>query len=119
MTMYPEAERTVRATRAFHTIEPSPSEHVLVTIRCGAGHHVATVYDTPDGPVYRSTPRRHSHGDLDLPDTMKRPTWWFDMLNEAEDDTALPAWCDCGSRQLDRVIVRSWTLGPERKVVID
>ena len=103
----------------MHTIDLSPSEHVLVSIRCAAGHHVAAVYDTAYGPVYRSVPRRHSHGDRDLPDTMKRPEWWLDMLDEGDDDASLPAWCDCGSRQLDRVTVRLWSHGPEHKVIID
>lgn len=119
MTAIRESERVERARRALHTIQPSPSEHVLVSIRCGAGHHVATVYATPDGPVYRSVPRRHSHGDRDLPDPMKREVWWLDMLDEGTADAALPAWCDCGARELDRTTVRAWSQGPDRKIVID
>lgn len=119
MTQTSESDRLRRAERAFETIALSPSNHILVSIRCAAGHHVASVYDTVDGAVYRSRPRRHSHGDRDLPDPMKRPEWWLDMLDEGATDAALPAWCDCGVRQLDRSTLQSWCRGPERKVVID
>ena len=96
-------------------------------IACGANHHVAAVYETGIGLVYRSQIRRHGHGDRDLPDNPRagsKPKPWFDLLESSEvdldqADDQLPAWCECGPRMLSRASVLRWVAEGERRVIID
>ncbi|WP_245401914.1 hypothetical protein [Nocardia albiluteola] len=83
------------------------SEHVLVHVRCGRGHHIAMVFDTPAGPVFQSAPGPHAHGARDFVDTAhgahRHGSRYVDLL--AGDDTvddALPASCECGPYTLSR-----------------
>ncbi|UAK31397.1 hypothetical protein K8O92_26930 [Nocardia asteroides] len=92
-----------------------PAERVLLQVRCGRGHHVATVFDTSAGAVYRSVVGRHAHGDRDFVDTghgaHHRGTRYVDLLAaDAIVDDGLPASCECGSHTLSRAgLIRAVT----------
>ncbi|GAB4585634.1 hypothetical protein [Nocardia sp. IFM 10818] len=83
------------------------SEQVMVHVRCGRGHHVAMVLDTPIGPVYQSSTGPHAHGSRDFVDTAhgahRHGTRFADLLSGDElSDDALPASCECGPHTLSR-----------------
>ena len=82
-------------------------EHQRLSVQCRHGHHVAAVYDTSAGLVFRALTGPHAHGSKDFVDTAHhgadRGTAYVDLLAPgpmAED--GLPAWCDCGSWTLSR-----------------
>lgn len=88
-----------------------PTEQVLLQVRCGRGHHVATVFDTSAGAVYRSVVGPHAHGDRDFVDTghgaHDRGTRYVDLLAAAPIvDDGLPASCECGPHTLSRERLR-------------
>lgn len=117
-------ERSQQAEQAWQRLPSGGSEQAALRIMCAASHHVATVYRTDAGLVYRSEIRRHSHGDRDLPDTphgTSEPKPWFDLLEipDADADDGLPAWCECGQRLLSRQAVRQWVADGEHRVVLD
>jgi hypothetical protein len=97
------------------------SDHQILGIQCSRGHHVATVYETPDGPVYLSITGSHSHGSKDFIDTGKhglsRGAEHVDLLAaEAGTDDDLAAWCDCGPRNLSRTELLRLVRSGERLV---
>lgn len=84
-----------------------PAEQVLLRVRCGRGHHVATVFDTPVGAVYRSVVGPRAHGGRDFVDTghgaHNHGTRYVDLLvTAAMVDDGLPASCECGPHILSR-----------------
>lgn len=115
------------AEGAWQALPHGGSSRATLRIDCSASHHVATVYDTEIGLVYRSQIRRHAHGDRDLPDTPHRdqePKAWFDLLDLDESDfeqasDPLPAWCECGPRMLSRTAVLDWVAAHEHRVILD
>jgi len=119
--------RAELAEQAWQHLPNGGSEQAKVRILCGANHHVATVYTTDIGLVYRSQIRRHGHGDRDLPDSPRggtAPKPWFDLLESSEVNLEqasdqLPAWCECGSRMLSRAAVLRWAAEGEHRVILD
>lgn len=121
------SSRSRLAEQAWQRLPHRGSQDAGVRIACARSHHLATVFDTDIGLVYRSQIRGHSHGDADLPDTPHRgrqPKAWFDLLDldEPEDqlsDDQLPAWCECGPRMLSRAAVLDWAANHEHRVIVD
>ena len=103
--------RRHRAEAALTTLQGPRDRYQKLSIQCRHGHHVAWVYDTPSGLVYRSMTGPHAHGSRDFVDTGHHGTrrgtagagGYVDLLEaEATADDAMPAWCDCGPRTLSR-----------------
>jgi hypothetical protein len=114
------------AVQAYRALGPSPSEKALLVVRCARSHHVAAVYDAPTGPVYRSVPWAHGHGERDRHDAAHhgghRADAWFDWLRPGRDvdlDDALPAGCECGARTLSRRLLLKALDAGDRRMVID
>ena len=121
------ADREQLARRGLALIEDRPSDFALLSVQCTHGHHLATVFRTPDGSVYRSTPlgHSHSHGDRDRFDSAHHGAEappWVDLLEVAPSaavDDGLPAWCECGARTLSRVQLIQWIADGEHRVNLD
>lgn len=95
------------------------SEYQVLGIQCSRGHHVAAVFDTPEGLVYQSFAGSHSHGSKDFIDTGKhgrsRGAEHVDLLAvELGTDDHLAAWCDCGPRSLSRTELLNLVRSGER-----
>ena len=103
-----ENAESVRAAReALDALGKDQPEHQRTSVQCRRSHHVAAVYDTSAGLVYRSLTGPHAHGSRDFVDTAHhaahRGQAYVDLLEPgpmAED--GLPGWCDCGSWTLSR-----------------
>ena len=121
------ADREQLARRGLALIEDRPSDFTLLSVQCTHGHHLATVFRTPDGSVYRSTPlgHSHSHGDRDRYDSAHHAAEgqpWVDLLEvppSAAVDDGLPAWCECGARTLSRAQLIQWIADGEGRVNLD
>jgi len=121
------ADREQLARRGLALIEDRPSDFTLLSVQCTHGHHLAAVFRTPDGPVYRSAPlgHSHSHGDRDRYDSAHHAAEgqpWVDLLELAPSaavDDGLPAWCECGARTLSRVQLIQWIADGESRVNLD
>lgn len=113
--------RQDRATRALAGLGMHRSDHQVLGIQCSRGHHVAAVFDTPEGLVYQSVTGSHSHGSKDFIDTGKhgrnRGEEHVDLLAAEEwADDHLAAWCDCGPRNLSRAELLDHVRSGERHV---
>jgi hypothetical protein len=95
-----------RATRALTELGGERAEHEVLSVQCAHSHHVAAVYRTPVGPVFRSMTGPHAHGRMDRPDVAhhghEHGTEYVEMLDSDQADDMLPAWCDCGTWSLSR-----------------
>lgn len=102
----PEITRKL-ATEALGALGKHRSDRQVLSVQCARSHHVATVYDTDAGLVFRSVTGPHAHGSRDFVDTAhhgdRGGAEYVDLL-EAGPLVAdeLPAWCDCGSHMLSR-----------------
>ncbi len=118
-------DRSREAEAAWSRLPHGGHDTVRLRVQCAHSHHVAAVYATDVGLVYRAPVRARSHGSFDLPDEPhghQDPRPWFDLLADGEEatvDDALPAWCDCGHRTLSRAAVLEWIRSGEHRVVID
>ncbi len=116
-------QRTAAARAACEGLADGGHEDSVLHVQCARSHHLAVVFDTPEGLVYRSTVRPRSHGSKDRLDELHGdavPEQYVDFLDAgAVADDALPAWCDCGARTLSRASVASWVAGHEHRVVVD
>lgn len=94
------------AEEALHALGAHRSEWQRLSVQCAHSHHLAFVYATDAGLVYRSVSGPHSHGSKDFGDTTHHGaarSEFVDLLEPspmAVDD--LPAWCGCGPRTLSR-----------------
>lgn len=114
-------DRQDRAARALAGLGMHRSDHQILGIQCSRGHHVAAVFETPDGPVYQSVTGSHSHGSKDFIDTGKhgrsRGEEHIDLLAaEVGADDHLAAWCDCGPRNFSRTQLLHLVRSGERLV---
>ncbi|MTE14214.1 hypothetical protein [Nocardia aurantiaca] len=113
-------ERRLLAQRALDSM-PQRGEQVVVQVRCGRGHHVAAVFDTPVGPVFRSATGPHAHGSRDFVDAAHgknhHGTPYVDLLagDEFVDDT-VPASCECGPHTLARTRLQQAVTAHERTI---
>lgn len=113
-------ERRHLAEHALDSLAQA-GEQVRLRVRCGRGHHVATVFDTPAGLVFHSVIGTHAHGDRDFVDTGHGAhdlgTRYVDLL--AADgivDDALPAACECGPHTLSRAQLTQAIADSERTI---
>jgi hypothetical protein len=97
------------ARQAFETLGRSPSQSVVLQLRCDSAHHVAAIYRTEAGLIYHSVLQSTAHGRRDRVDEghngTKRGKDWFDLLVPTDDPVLtdeLPAACECGPYTLSR-----------------
>lgn len=123
-TSHDERERAARA--AFEHLGHNPSEYTRLQISCGRNHHIATIYDTDIGTIFRSVTHAHSHGKRDRFDGghngehLGKP--WYDILNPGDGahiDDAMPAGCECGPYTLSRSLLIQHIVDGERHIVLD
>lgn len=101
------SERRALARAALDSPDQARSSDVLLRVRCPHSHHVAMVYDTPEGAVYVSVLGPHAHGRRDFVDLAHHgpsPGEAHVDLVESPDpgDLNLPARCECGPRVVPR-----------------
>ncbi|WP_250549853.1 hypothetical protein [Pseudonocardia sp. H11422] len=120
------ADRRAQAAAAVEKLGMQRSEHLELDVRCSRSHHVAAVYRTDRGLVYATITGPHAHGSRDRIDTRHhggpRGRPYLDLLNTAnvpEADDALPAWCECGPRQLSRSELRSAVAARRRHIILN
>lgn len=114
------------ARRAYAALGTSPSQAATLQVACGRSHHLAAVYETPEGLVYHSVLKTKAHGDKDLYDSGHHASQlgvdWFDLLDAGVGpavDDALPAGCECGPYTLSRSDLLDDISRGKRRVVID
>lgn len=115
-------DRAAQAESAWAALPHGGHDAIVLRVVCTRSHHVAAVYRTGAGLVYRAPVRPRSHGDRDLPDDPhggQGPHAWLDLLEAVDADDAMPAWCDCGHRTLSRASVREWVHSGAGRVVIN
>jgi hypothetical protein len=119
-------ERESVARAAFTSLGPNPSEHARLQVSCGRSHHLAAVYDTAKGPVFRSVLHAHAHGKRDFIDTghggSPRGLPWYDLLDAGSGpavDDELPAGCECGPYTLSRTLLLGHIADGERHIVLN
>jgi hypothetical protein len=99
-------QRHERATQGLADLGDVLAEHEVLSVQCTHSHHVAAVYDTAAGLVYRTVTGPHAHGRKDRPDVAhhsdQRGTVYADLLDDPLADEMLPGWCDCGPWSLSR-----------------
>ena len=105
------SQRRHTARRALDELGHQRNEHVLLSVRCGRSHHVATVFDTTAGPVYQATFGPHAHGRRDFIDEAhhadRNDIRYVDLLDgDRYTEDRLPAGCECGSHELSRAQLR-------------
>jgi len=124
-TQHSLSEREHLARTALERLGRQRSEAARLHVNCAHSHHLATVFDTPEGLVYTATVHGRSHGRRDREDTPHRPhdeAHYVDLLAPADGamaDDHLPAWCDCGQRSLSRAALVDWIGAGARRVVVD
>lgn len=59
--------RQRKAAAALAAYGSHRSDHQRLAVRCRRGHHVAFVYDTPSGLVYRSITITNERRTIQLP----------------------------------------------------
>ncbi|MFQ6328637.1 hypothetical protein ACLMAL_21180 [Nocardia sp. CWNU-33] len=100
-------ERQLVAGKAVDDLGSDRDDHILLQVRCGRSHHVATVFDTALGAVYESLVAPHAHGQRDFIDEAhhagRHGTRYTDILRgDRFSDDLVPANCECGMHELSR-----------------
>jgi len=89
-----------RATQALSELGGSRADHEVLSVQCAHSHHVAAVYETPAGLVFRSITGPHARGRMDRPDVAhhghEHGVEYVELLDSSLADDLLPAWCACG-----------------------
>ena len=115
-------DRHHRAAAALALLSPPRDSRVLV-VQCANGHHVAAVFETPEGAVVEASVGRRSHGSrdrIDTPHSAGSPQRWTDFVAAAPfGDDDVPAWCDCGPWVLSRRAMTQWISDGERRVNLE
>jgi hypothetical protein len=103
------ADRRAAAEAALAELDGELSAHRRLEVRCRRSHHVAAVYDTDIGLIYRAVVGTRGHGHQDRIDVGHRGDprgrIYADVLDAGDDpmaDDDLPATCQCGPRTLSR-----------------
>jgi hypothetical protein len=95
-----------RATRGLAELGSTLGDHEVLSVQCPHSHHVAAVYETPTGLVYRSITGPHAHGRQDRPDVAhhgsEHGVEYVEMLDSDQAEDVLPGWCACGPCSLSR-----------------
>ena len=120
------AVREKIARRAFEALGPSPSQKTRLMVQCNSAHHLAAVYDTDAGRVYRTELHSKAHGRKDFVDTGHHGSRlgrdWFDLLDAGEGAGAsdeLPAGCECGPYTLSRKMLVQQIAQGEKRVIVE
>jgi hypothetical protein len=99
--------RHQRAARGLADLGDTLAEHEVLSVQCAHSHHVAAVYDTPAGLVFRSITGPHAHGRKDRADVAHHGSHhgdlYVELLTDPEVGDAVPGWCDCGSWSISRL----------------
>jgi len=115
-------DRHTSAAEALASLESERNARLL-SVQCANGHHVAAVYETPDGAVVDASVGRHAHGNrdrIDIPHGSGTRQRWVDFLAPAPfGDDDVPAWCDCGPWVLSRASMADWISAGERRVNLE
>jgi hypothetical protein len=95
-----------RAARGLAELGDQLSDHEVLSVQCRHSHHVAAVYRTDSGLVFRSVTGPHAHGRKDRSDVAHHGAHhgqvYAEVLDDRQADPMLPGWCDCGSWSLTR-----------------
>lgn len=95
-----------RAARGLAEVAGGLADHEVLSVQCTHSHHVAAVYDTPAGLVFRSTTGPHAHGRMDRADVAhhghEHGELFLEILDSDQAEAMLPASCDCGAWSLSR-----------------
>jgi hypothetical protein len=95
-----------RATRLLTELGDELADHEVLSVQCRHSHHVAAVYDTGAGLVFRSVTGPHAHGRKDRADVAHHATEhghvYAEVLDAPQADAMLPGSCDCGAWSLSR-----------------
>lgn len=95
-----------RASAALAALGAALGDHQVLSVQCAHSHHVAAVYDTAEGLVYRTVTGPHGHGRKDRTDEPHHDadhgTVFTEILEDPQAGEMLPGWCDCGPWSLAR-----------------
>jgi hypothetical protein len=98
--------RVARAARAVAALGDALAEHEVLSVQCAHGHHVAAVYATAEGLVYRSITGPHAHGRKDRVDEphhgSRRGATQLVLLTAPGAPAEVQGWCDCGTWTISR-----------------
>ena len=96
-----------RAAQALTDLGDTLAAHAVLSVQCAHGHHVAVVYDTGAGLVFRSITGPHAHGRKGRADVAHHGSHhgdpYVELLTDPEAGEAVAAWCDCGPWSLLRL----------------
>jgi hypothetical protein len=99
--------RHQRAAQALTDLGDALAENEVLSVQCTHGHHVAAVYDTAAGPVFRSITGPHAHGRKDRADVAhhgsRHGNSYVELLTDPQAGEELAGWCDCGTWSLARL----------------
>jgi hypothetical protein len=94
------------ARRAITALAGDLAEHQRLMVQCPRSHHVAAVFETGAGLVYRAVTGPHSHGSRDRVDVAHHSSHhgeYVDLLAAGPmADDNVPASCACGPWTLSR-----------------
>ena len=106
MSMQMSGPRHDRAVRGIAELGDALADHQVLSVQCPRSHHVAAVFETSTGLVYRSITGPHAHGRQDRQDVAHHGSThgleYVEMLDSDQADEALPGSCDCGPWSLSR-----------------
>jgi diadenosine tetraphosphatase ApaH/serine/threonine PP2A family protein phosphatase len=98
--------RHERAARGLAELGDAVAEHEVLSVQCHHSHHVAAVYETPAGLVFRSVTGLHAHGRKDRADVAHHGSThgqvYAELLDDPQAEAFLPGSCDCGPWNLSR-----------------
>lgn len=111
-----------RAARGIAELGDALAEHEVLSVQCPHSHHVAAVYETPSGLVFRSISGPHAHGRQDRPDVAHHGSThgveYVEVLDSDQADDALPGWCACGTWSLSRTDLLAAVRAGERTTLL-
>ncbi len=100
-------ERRKLALAAVKELGPNRTEKAALKVRCPAGHTIAAVYKTSEGPVIVSKSGPGGRGNRDRESTGhhgdKLNSEFVDTLEATQfEDDGIPSGCACGPKGLSR-----------------
>jgi hypothetical protein len=115
--------RHERAARGLTELGGELAEHEVLSVQCRHSHHVAAVYDTGTGLVFRSMTGPHAHGRKDRADVAHHGAHhgqvYVEVLDDPQADSMLPGSCDCGPWSLSRTELLADVRAGARTVHVD
>jgi len=114
---------------AASAVESAGAEEIM-TIQCARSHHLARVFQTPEGTIIEANLNRRSHGRRDLhsdPHGVDEPSLWWDFVDPGQGpdpvdpavDDLIPVGCACGDRLLSRSAIAEWIDDHDPRVTVD